>query len=147
MRKLIVLPLLLFAACATQMTSDVQPGAEATIRSGAKAWQDAANRGDVAAMMSIYAEDAVLMPPNAPQLRGRTAIQQFWSGMAGAHPQIAINPTTVWDSCDLATEVGTYDLHIGTTHDTGKYVITWKRMNGEWKAVADIFNSDLAAAH
>jgi hypothetical protein len=30
--------------------------------------------------------------------------------------------------------------------DTGKYVVVWRKVGGEWKAAADIFNSDLPAS-
>jgi len=26
--------------------------------------------------------------------------------------------------------------------EKGKYVVVWKKRNGQWKAVADIFNTD-----
>ncbi|MBA3553019.1 MAG: hypothetical protein H0W27_09150 [Actinobacteria bacterium] len=30
--------------------------------------------------------------------------------------------------------------------ETGKFVATWKNINGEWKIVADIWNSDALEA-
>ena len=30
--------------------------------------------------------------------------------------------------------------------DTGKYVVVWRKIGSEWKAAADIFNSDLPAS-
>ena len=30
--------------------------------------------------------------------------------------------------------------------DTGKYVVVWRKIDGKWKAAADIFNSDLPAS-
>jgi ketosteroid isomerase-like protein len=47
----------------------------------------------------------------------------------------------------MALDLGTYNLALapgGTTQtDTGKYVVVWRKVGGEWKAAADIFNSDL----
>ena len=50
-------------------------------------------------------------------------------------------------SGDMALDRGTYRLAIapkGTREtDTGKYVVVWRKIGSEWKAAADIFNSDL----
>ncbi len=49
----------------------------------------------------------------------------------------------------MALDRGTYTLTVapaGTTQtDTGKYVVLWSKIGGDWKAVADIFNSNLPA--
>jgi ketosteroid isomerase-like protein len=56
----------------------------------------------------------------------------------------------VSSSGDMALDRGTYSLTIapdGTTQtDTGKYVVVWRKIDHEWKAAADIFNSDLSAS-
>jgi len=50
---------------------------EAAIRAGTTAWANAYNNGDGEAMAANYAEDAVLLPPNAPAVTGRAAIREF----------------------------------------------------------------------
>ncbi len=56
----------------------------------------------------------------------------------------------VSSSGDMALDRGTYRLAVapnGTAQtDTGKYVVVWRKVGGEWKAAADIFNSDLPAS-
>jgi ketosteroid isomerase-like protein len=56
----------------------------------------------------------------------------------------------VSSSGDMALDRGTYRLAIapdGTTQsDTGKYVVVWRKIGGDWKAAADIFNSNLPAS-
>ena len=46
--------------------------------------------------------------------------------------------------------IATYKLAVapkGTPQtDAGKYVVVWRKVGGEWKAAADIFNSDLPAS-
>jgi ketosteroid isomerase-like protein len=126
------------------MTSDIQAGsADPAIRRMSREFAEAANAGNVDGMMMIYADDAVLMPPNAPEFNGRASIKQFWSGLiAAAKPKVTLMPGKIMESCDMATEVGRYELTIGPMKDEGKYVVTWRRTNGEWRAVADIFNSN-----
>jgi ketosteroid isomerase-like protein len=55
----------------------------------------------------------------------------------------------VSSSGDMALDRGTYRLSVapdGTKQvDTGKYVVVWRKVDGQWKAAADIINSDLPA--
>src|SRR6185369_16458657 len=119
MKRLLILTILI-AGCA-HITSDIQPGdAEPALRRMAAEFEQAANAGDVNGMIAIYASDAVLMPPNAPEFRGRANIQQFWSGLLAAKPQVKLNPAKIDQSCDMATEIGTYQLTIGGNKDNGK---------------------------
>ena len=56
----------------------------------------------------------------------------------------------VSSSGDMALDRGTYRLTIApggkAQVDTGKYVVVWRKIGGEWKVAADIFNSDLPAS-
>ena len=61
MKRLSMIALLL-AACATMQSGD----AERFIRGAATDFANAANHGNVDALVAMYANDAVLMPPNAP---------------------------------------------------------------------------------
>ena len=51
-------------------------------------------------------------------------------------------------SADLAYEIGTFELTLAdqtgkSAASRGKYVVAWKKQtNGQWKAAADIFNTD-----
>jgi hypothetical protein len=50
-------------------------GREAQVREASAAWDEAFNAENVAQLMELYAEDAVSMPPGAPALEGKDAIQ------------------------------------------------------------------------
>jgi len=141
MKRLLVFSLLLTTAC-THITRDVQPDAGPAIRRMSREFAEAASAGNVDGMMAIYAYDALLLPPNAPEFRGPAAIRQYWTGMIGLKPKVTLTPVTILESCELATEIGRYELTIGPMKDEGKYVVTWRRTGGEWRAVADIFNSN-----
>jgi ketosteroid isomerase-like protein len=47
---------------------------------------------------------------------------------------------------DVAYDIGTYSLAFdggqGPVRDRGKYVVVWRKVSGDWKVAADIFNSD-----
>ncbi len=51
--------------------------AAATIRANTAAWVKAYNAGNADAIVPLYAEDAVVMPPGAASLRGHAAIKEF----------------------------------------------------------------------
>ncbi len=125
---------------------------EQAIRDQAKKWVGAVVRGDVATIVGFYAADGVFLRPNAPPAEGPEAIGEAWKGMMGL-PNLSLNfrPTRidVAASGDLATAVGTYDLAFssdgGRVRDEGRYVVVFKKMNGEWKVLANIYNSNLKA--
>ena len=52
----------------------------AKIDAANKGFLDAFNRGDVAAAMGVYTEDATILPPNADIMKGKEAITAFWQG-------------------------------------------------------------------
>jgi len=148
-RDLRLLPVFFFlAACAT---ASPQPAndAEGAIASMNRDFMAAVAAGNVDGMMTIYAPDAVLMPPNAPPQNGVDAIRKFWSGfLTNGSVSLALHDDRVVQSCDQAAEIGHYEVTItakggAPIQDTGKFMLTWKRTNGQWRAIADMFSSNL----
>ncbi len=145
-RLLIVAPALLLVTVApARAHSDAEQ-----IRELEAAMVAAVAAGDVAAIVDFYTPDGLFMPPNAPQSEGREAIAEAWPGLL-ALPGFALTwrPTLIEVSAsgDLAYDVGTYWLGFNTdagrVNVEGKYVVVWKKLDGKWKAAADIFNSNL----
>jgi len=126
--------------------------AEQEIRDLDKKWVGAVVRGDLAMIVDFYAPDGAFLTPNAPPAVGPEAIGEAWKGIMSL-PNVSLNfrPTRidVAASGDLATDIGTYDLTFssdsGRVRDEGKYVVVWKKIDGEWKVIADIINSNLKA--
>ena len=126
---------------------------EQAIRGQVDHWLQFVKTKDAAAIAALYAEDGAVMPPNAPIGKGRAAIQQTWASMMqtpGFDLTFVPDQIIVSSSGDMALDRGTYKLAVapkGTTQtDIGKYVVVWRKIGGEWKAAADIFNSDLSAS-
>lgn len=111
------------------------------------------NSGNVDALVSaFYAEDAELMPPNAPVMSGHAAIRQCWSGLVSGGLNISVlEAKRIEESGNLAYAAGVYELTLsapggGRKADHGKYVVVYRRQGGgSWKAIADIFNSSQPA--
>ena len=124
---------------------------ESAIRETISAWSQAADAKDLNKCVSFYTDDASLLPSAAPIATGKDQIRAVWSQFI-SNPDLSFSwrPTKieVARSADLAFEIGTFDLTIAdqtgkSSASRGKYVIVWKKQaNGEWKAVADIFNTD-----
>jgi uncharacterized protein (TIGR02246 family) len=124
---------------------------ESAIRATVAAWSAAAGARDLEKCVSFYTDDASVLPFNAPMATGKDQIRKVWSQlMSNPGYSLRFEPTKieVARSADLAYEIGTFDLTMAdqagkTAAMRGKYVVAWKKQaNGDWKAAADIFNTD-----
>ena len=109
--------------------------------------------GDVKQLAAdFYAEDAQFLPANHPAIIGRPAIQQALEALiaAGLH-KLVLRTDKIEVAGDFAYGIGKHQMTIKTAaeqeiHDEGKYLVVYRRrQDGQWRAVADIFNSDLPA--
>ena len=123
--------------------------AEQSIRAEIERWKGLIRAKDAAGIAGLYAEDGVLMAPNAPAATGRAAIQQAWQTMLSTPGfELNIEPQAdhVAKAGDLAVETGSYrftaTLPAGPFAENGKYVVVWRNAGGQWRAWRDIFNSD-----
>lgn len=133
---------------ATANTAD-----EDAIRAQVAKWLQLIKSKDAAAIAQMYDEDGAFMPANASIGKGRAAIEKNWAGMMatpGFDLTFAPDQIIVSSSGDMALDRGTYRLTVAPDGkpqvDTGKYVVVWRKIGGEWKAAADIINSDLPAS-
>ena len=106
------------------------------------------NRGDAAGMADLYTDDGQVLPPNSDFVIGKEAIQAFWQALMDMGIKEAkLDIVEVEEQDDLAVEVSKYTLQgeEGQVLDQGKYIVIWKRVDGQWKLHRDIFNSSLPA--
>ena len=126
--------------------------AESELRILDEQWSAAAARNDLAGTLAFYADDAVLLAPNAPIATDKKSIRESWAGLLGPNTSVSWkwSKIEVAQSGELAYIFGSYKLKIGASsasgpvNDTGKFLEVWKKQaNGQWKCVADTYNSDL----
>jgi uncharacterized protein (TIGR02246 family) len=123
---------------------------EQAIRALDVAWSRAAETKDLDKTVSFYADDAAMLPPNAPIANGKDAIRAVWShlmSMPGFSLTFSPSKVVVSKSRDLAYEIGTFQLTLNNPQgkpatSVGKFVVTWQKRARQWKVVADIFNGD-----
>jgi ketosteroid isomerase-like protein len=96
----------------------------------------------------FYAEDARLMPPDQPTLKGREALRAFWKEAPEAGLiDLKLTAREVDGSGDLAYERGEFARRLRPRHghqftDLGKYLAVFRRQpDGEYRAIVEIFNS------
>jgi uncharacterized protein (TIGR02246 family) len=115
-------------------------------------WSAAAAKNDLEATLSFYADDAVVLPGNAPIAANKKAIREVWAGMLGPGTAVSWKVTNaeVAKSGELGYLYGTYELTIKDAkggppvQDKGKLVEIWKKQaDGKWKCIVDTYNSDL----
>ena len=109
-------------------------------------WSKAATASDVDKVVSFYADDAIVYPPNAPAVSDPAAIKESWAKML-ADPKVKLSWQTSHAGVDHNTGFtsGTYQVagSDGTVAEKGKYLCVWsKSKDGKWKAMHDMWNSD-----
>jgi len=141
------------SGCSSSSTSAGRPEAaasadEAVIRAGTDTWNAAYNAGDADRIVALYADDAVVMPPNVAALTGHEALRQFLTKDMAAAKAAGLTAkdgtSAVGMSGDLAWHAGTSSVvdASGKTVETGNYVEVWRRVDGKWLMVRDIWNDD-----
>jgi ketosteroid isomerase-like protein len=96
---------------------------------------------------SYLSLEANFYPPGAPVHRGAEAFRRAFSELSkvpGFSLSWIAEKAEVSNSGDVGYSTGTYTATFGETTDKGKYVTIWrKQLDGSWKVVEDMFNSDL----
>jgi ketosteroid isomerase-like protein len=117
---------------------------EAAVRAVADSAVSYQLAGNWGAWASLFAEDGVLHPPNAPGLKGRSALVA-WAKQLPKVEDAAFTDVEVRGEGGLSYGTSGYrfTLH-GMPPDRGKQLWVSRRApNGKWEVVAVSFNSDL----
>jgi uncharacterized protein (TIGR02246 family) len=107
-------------------------------------WVELFNKGDFDGIAQLYTVDAIAFPPSSAMVRGKAAIGEMWKRMAeqAGNPKVTTLEVKRLGPA-AASEIGTFSL---TTKETpskeisGKYLVVWERVRGQWKLAADIWN-------
>ena len=109
---------------------------------------------DVEGLLGFYADDATLMTPGMPAMKGKDAMRPALKTMLG-DPNLKLDYSAqrveIGKSGDVAFSQGTYTMTMTDPKtkkpatDKGSYVTGYKKQaDGSWKAVSDINVSEVA---
>jgi uncharacterized protein (TIGR02246 family) len=163
------IPRLLFAAAAVlavSCTRSSPPAAQGTkpavdaavtqqIRDAGQARVRALESGDVEGYLSAYKDDAVWIPPNAPNVMGKEHARMRVKALIEKFTveEVAESEEMNFLSADAAIERGRYSLMITakeggeTQQEVGSFLTTWqKQPDGKWRIVYDIWNPSRPSA-
>jgi uncharacterized protein (TIGR02246 family) len=153
-------PALVLVAACTPVPAERAPttaaGAEplaaadiAAIRATDSAFATAMGAGNAAGAAAIYLPDAHVLPPDAPPVEGREAIQQFIAGLLGTyHVTITASADEIEGRGDMAYARGHYSME-GTPkapgapplREEGKFLEVLRRQpDGSWRYAADMWS-------
>ena len=112
-----------------------------------KSWDTYYNSGDLESLLKLYADDAVRLPNKQTIITGKEAIKK------GMEDEIAIRKkgststsetTDVFGDENTVTEIGKTIRKdaSGKVKSTGKYITIWKKVNGKFVTVREMWNDD-----
>jgi len=114
------------------------------------AWDDAFNSEDVDAVMALYADGAVSMPPGFPNLVGKPSIRadyEFLFDNFDFHHVTTVVQLEIQGT--MAVERGEYTMLVTPANgggdpfvETGKHMILRRKINGSWQVIMETWNID-----
>ena len=144
-------------ACAPESESDPDAAARhaavsAALDSTYTVFRRAYAEANVQLLMDeVYAPEGYYLPPESPilqgqdQFRGQFSFLERFARDGGGGPQISFDIVDRDIDGDLAYDIGVYSiLQPGASGDAepgqGKFIVIWKRIDGDWRIWADGFS-------
>ncbi len=112
-----------------------------------KAFSEAYKSRNYQALAEAYTEDGKIFPDKTGVIEGRKAIQERWTLSESIKIlEHIITPKEITVDGNTAYDYGYYEGQTKFKNGNvsswqGKYVIIWKKINGDWKMYLDIWNS------
>jgi len=105
------------------------------------------NAGDLNNLISLYADDAIRLPNNQTIISGKEAIKKEMETEQANKKKGITNTsetTDVFGDENTVTEVGKTIRKdaSGKVKSTGKYITIWKKVNGKFVTVREMWNDD-----
>ena len=112
------------------------------------------NNGDATAATEDYAVDAIVLPPNAPEVEGKDAIIKLWQSfidLGKATVKLSTVNTDVFGN--IAVNHQTYQFEATmedgqVIKDNGKSIVVYKEQkDGSWLIIYDMWNSNFPVSN
>jgi uncharacterized protein (TIGR02246 family) len=106
-------------------------------------FEEAARKGDLDRLASLYTLDAMAVPPDSRIVKGRENIKQMWGGIAQqiGLKDVRLNTLDLQMAGETAYEVGEATLTVANGTAAVNFVVVWKKVDGQWRLHRDIWNA------
>lgn len=148
---IVVCLILGLSACVPAPTPGTQADSAAQVEQFRKtvlAAEEAFQSGDADRALAFYADDAISNPPGFPPVVGKAALKANLVAFFDAYSMSRKFQLVAVDvSGDYATRQGEWTNTLTPKAggkpitETGRCVLGWKKVNGEWKVAWDIWNT------
>jgi uncharacterized protein (TIGR02246 family) len=145
---------LLVSGCASSPPGVSVEDETATLMRLSREWSEVAASGDLERTLAYWADDAVMMIPGQPPIRGKEAIRKFVESSA-AVPGFSVRweplEAHVSASGDMAylierNQFSFNDSSGALVTESNKVLTVWRKQDdGTWKNVIDMWNADPGA--
>jgi len=131
------------------MAQEEEGKIKAAVEDRYKEWLAAANKKDVAAMIDLYDENAVLMPKSEEPVLGKAAIGEYYKKLFANPDFVPFTLNSNWNSFHVAGDVaiatsvfeGDVTRNGKQIHFRGKNLLVWKKeADGSWKIFRYMFD-------
>ncbi|PYQ05553.1 MAG: hypothetical protein DMF82_08160 [Acidobacteria bacterium] len=122
------------------------------IDKGHETFMVAMRASDCTGLLRVVADDAVFVPPNAPNAVGKEGIRSWCQGAfsQARTSAVSVSDRQVTVTGDWGIEHGKFDWTLApvaggnSVRDQGNFLAIWHRPpDGSWKVTRDIWNSSL----
>jgi ketosteroid isomerase-like protein len=101
------------------------------------------NAKDLDKILTMYTDNSVFMPPNAPTLRGTEPLKSFYNDLfARGAADLKMDPADVAGHGPIAYQSGGYTMG-GPNRDRGKFLFVMRKMGENWRYEYTMWSSDL----
>jgi len=141
-------PVLALQACApSQPPAPTLDEIEAEVRARSEALVAAEEAFDWETAVTFFAPDVIVQPANAPQYQGREAhLEVYRTFPAMLEFEVTTTAVIPAASGDMAYEYGVnrfvIDTPDGPVSDSGKYLVVWEKIEGDWFVTAFSFSGN-----
>ena len=106
-------------------------------------FEAAARSQDLDGLAALYTADAMVLPPDGPIVKGRPDIKQMWGTVAQelGLKEVRLRTVSFEQEGSLGHEVGEATLTVAAGTLVVKYMVVWKKTDGQWRLHRDIWNT------
>jgi len=115
-------------------------------------WTRYANANQLDSILTLYAPNAVLLPPDMPAATNRDSMKARFAAIIVPGGIVTLTTASVTASGPLAIERGNWTYVVPAQGKTpamklaGKSLVRWQKVNGQWLLAQDMWNNDAPMA-